>query len=133
MKLQAGVCTSGNSRSSSSLIREINVRKHHLLTWYTLTANKIHCFLCWRSASILLIYLTIVFSILLIVEHVCVVAQKVLHKLSHIEISKLILFWVVTHHYTKLVKLLLKHHLTYKCLNFFLTGKFCKVVVSMYI
>ena len=82
--------------------------------------------------------LTIAFSLLLIVAKVSVVVQKVvsiLHKPFHIEILKLILFWVVTHHCTKLMwKLFVKHHLTYKCLNnFFVIGKVCKVVVSMYI
>ena len=45
------VSTRGSSRSSTSLVCKINVRKHHLLARYTLTANKLHSFLCWRSAS----------------------------------------------------------------------------------
>ena len=45
------ISTCGSSKSSTSLVREINVRKHHLLAWYILTANKIHSFLCRRSAS----------------------------------------------------------------------------------
>ena len=45
------ISTSGSSRSSTSLVCEINFRKHHLLAWYTFTTNKIHSFLCWRSAS----------------------------------------------------------------------------------
>ena len=40
------ISTSGSSRSSTSLVCEINVRKHHLLAWYTLTTNNIHGFLC---------------------------------------------------------------------------------------
>ena len=50
-KCRLDVSTSGSSRSSTSLVREINVRKHHLLAWYTLTANKIHSFLCRRTAT----------------------------------------------------------------------------------